>query len=203
MSQLIADVVRRRVLAAMAGAAMVGYMPSGMAAVATDAQTVMRRSVHLFDYLTVEQQIVAVTRLGTLNLTVPITQAINDVLLTGAKLTVPAGRYIFDGITRTNTLFNIEIEGDAANWPVFEASQAAVDAGTVRLFRFEPDATLDVRGFALAAPVKANQRKVTLDTVAGLEVGMGFRFHRQNFGITIHEVKTQKANCTSSPRLIR
>jgi len=157
------------------GASRIGYSPAGTDAVATNIQTAMRRTTHLFDYLTVAQQNDAIARTGLLNLTVPITKACNDALLSGSKLIIPAGRYIFDGITRTDTLFDLEIEGDAANWPVFEASQTAIEAGTLRMFRFEPSASFDITGFSLAATVKPNQRSITLDTVAGLEVGMFFQ----------------------------
>lgn len=120
-------------------------------------------------------------RAGEADSTAIITAAINAAIAAVVRLYVPSGTYVFNGYSRTTSLFDLEIVGDASNRPVFQPTQAAVDAGTVRLFRFEPDATLDVTGFALAATVKPNQRSIVLDTVAGLEVGMLFQISSSEF----------------------
>ncbi|MCF6371040.1 hypothetical protein [Rhizobium halophilum] len=109
-----------------------------------------------------------------------ITDAIADGIsasraLGGKKIFIPSGEYVFNGVSVTDSLFDIDIEGEDGKWPVLQPSQSTVDAGTLRLLRFEPSTSFELTGFSLAADIKPNQRTISLDSVASLEVGMLFQ----------------------------
>jgi len=93
-----------------AGASLVGYMPSGVGAVATTVQGELdSHTVNLWRYLTLAQIVDAQSNAGLIDCTAALQAAANS----GQKIIAPAGTYLFSSIALTGlgTAF-LYISGD-------------------------------------------------------------------------------------------
>ena len=77
-------------LAAPSGASLVGYLPAGTGAVATDVQSKLRESVSVFDFMTPAEIADALSGAPVLNMSAALQAAIN----TGKSLYWPAAHYL-------------------------------------------------------------------------------------------------------------
>jgi len=111
------------------------------------------------------------------------------------KIFIPSGTYIFDGISVTDSLFDVDIEGEGGKWPTLKPTQAAVDSGTLRLLRFEPGEAFEITGFSLAAAVEA----LPSTLLPAWKRGCSSRYLPASFGIMTTVGFIHAVNCTSLP----
>lgn len=105
-------------LLAAAGASLVGYIHSAAAAVARTVQSRLREVAYLSDFGAYGD--------GTVQ-TAAIQAAVTwATTTTGRKLRVSAGTYIIDGaITKAQSFIGLDMEGESANYCVFQFTTAA------------------------------------------------------------------------------
>ena len=194
MTQLIADLVRRRVLGAVSGAALVGYMPAGAEAAPNTLQ--VKLGAQALD-LIVD---FGAAGDGVTDDTTKIAAALNYCSTHKRRLYVPGGRdFLMTRITKSGH-YTIDIFSDPANRARFVSTEAAALAGA-RQFEFVgPE---DITGLTLVANIGPNNRKISLGSVAGISAGMVIRIssntlwpydHRDSYCKgEIHEIITVDA----------